>query len=181
MDDELTRYFNDHLAGSSGALLLVEEIAATHDDPEACEFFRRLKQDIGKDREVLEGLLKRIEKKPSVLLKAAGGVAARVGGLKLMWEKVKPGELGMFEALEMLALGIQGKRLLWVVMRDIQPWFPEWADVDFSGLELEAIRQRDQVEEWRLSAARESLLSPERMKECAPSAPAAESANPNRG
>ncbi|RYD35949.1 MAG: hypothetical protein EOP87_06390 [Verrucomicrobiaceae bacterium] len=162
MDNELTRYVNDHLAGSSGALLLVDEIASHHDDPEARLFFAELKDKIREDRDVLDGLLKRIAEEPSALMKVAGGIAARVGGLKLMWEKVEPGKLGMFEALEMLTLGIQGKRLLWTIMREIQPWFPEWTDLNFQELELEAIRQRDEVEEWRVRAGIDSLVSAER-------------------
>jgi hypothetical protein len=71
----------------------------------------------------------------------------------------------MFEALEMLALGVQGKRLLWLVMQEIQPWFPEWSDYDFANLELEAIRQRDGVEVWRIEAAKESLISEKRRAE----------------
>lgn len=162
MDNELTRYINDHLAGASGALLLVEEIATKHDDPEAKDFFFDLKDKILADREQLEDLLRRIEEKPSTLLKAAGAIGARLGGIKLMWEEIEPGKLGMFEALEMLALGIQGKRLLWVVMQNIQPWFPEWEGLDFQELELEAIRQRDTVEEYRVSAAHDSLIEAER-------------------
>lgn len=163
MDGELTRYINDHLAGASGALLLVEEIAKNHDDPEACAFFVDLKGNILEDRSRLESLLGRIEEEPSGILKAAGAIGARLGGIKLLWEKIEPGKLGMFEALEMLALGIQGKRLLWVVMQRIQPWFPEWRGLDFQELELDAIRQRDAVEEYRVSAAQDSLIGGERL------------------
>lgn len=162
MDNELTRYINDHLAGSSGALLLIQELAENHDVPEASGFFTKLHGLVLEDRETLEGLLKGVEKAPSTLLKAAGGVAARVGGLKLMWEKVEPGHLGMFEALEMLALGIQGKRLLWVVCREISPWFPEWDHMNFAALEADALAQRDEVEKWRIAAGLDSLVDAER-------------------
>lgn len=159
MDEELTRYINDHLAGSSGALILVDRISSTHDKAEVRNYFIKLADEIRNDRRMLENLLTRIEQTPSAILKLAGGVAARVGGLKLLWEKVQPGELGMFEAFEMLALGIQGKHLLWIVMREIQPWFPEWEDLDFKRLELDAIRQRDEVEEWRIGAALDSFAT----------------------
>jgi len=162
MDQELERYLNDHLAGSSGALLLIDEIAEKSDNPDAERFFRELKEKVQEDRTLLGKLQKAINKEPSTVLKAAGSIAARVGGLKLMWEGIKPGSLGMFEALEMLALGVQGKRLLWLVMQEIQPLFPEWSNYDFADLELEAIRQRDGVEAWRIEAAKESLISEER-------------------
>jgi hypothetical protein len=162
MDHSLSRYLNDHLAGSSGALLLIQDICENHDIPEAIEFFRDLKRKVSDDRALLEDLLKRIEREPSLLMKAAGGVAARVGGLKLMWEKVEPGQLGMFEALELLAIGIQGKRLLWLALSEISLWFEEWEGIDFRQLELEAIEQRDGVEAWRTEAASDALVSPER-------------------
>lgn len=162
MDEELTRYINDHLAGASGALLVVGEIGNKHDDPEARAFFLALKEKIAGDRGKLEWLLRKIDEKPSALLKAAGAIGARLGGIKLLWEKVEPGKLRMFEALEMLALGIQGKRLLWIVMQRIQPWFPEWEGLDFQKLEMEALHQRDAVEEYRLSAAHDSLVGAER-------------------
>jgi hypothetical protein len=105
MDKELERYLNDHLAGSSAALILIQEIADKSDDPDAKSFFRELKEEVEADRMLLGELQKSIGKEPSAVLKAAGNIAARVGGLKLMWEGIKPGSLGMFEALEMLALG----------------------------------------------------------------------------
>jgi hypothetical protein len=162
MDQELERYLNDHLAGSSGALLLIDEIAEKSDHPDARIFFHKLRKKVEADRALLGELQKAIDKEPSAILKAAGNIAARMGGLKLMWEGIEPGSLGMFEALEMLALGVQGKRLLWRVLQEIQPWFPEWSGYDFADLELEAIRQRDEVEAWRIKAARESLISEER-------------------
>ncbi len=46
------------------------------------------------------------------LLKAAGDFAGRLSWIKLAWEGLLPGKLGMFEALELLTLGITGKHFL---------------------------------------------------------------------
>ena len=162
MDQELTRYLNDHLAGSTGALLLIEKIAEGHDKAEAREFFRLLKARVETDRCLLEDLLEKIGKEPSAFLKIAGGIAARVAGIKLMWEQVEPGKLGLFEALEMLALCVQGKRLLWVSLMEIADWIPEWEGVDFEALEQQAIQQRDDIEFWRLQAAVTILVAGDR-------------------
>lgn len=152
MDQELTRYLNDHLAGSSGALLLIRELADSHDDPEAREYFLQFKEEVEADRALLEDLLVRIGRHASGFHQLAGAIAARIGGFKLMWEHVEPGKLGLFEALEMLALGVQGKCLLWVALREISAWFPEWNDIDFVALELQAAQQRDEIESWRIQA-----------------------------
>lgn len=158
MNHEIERYLNDHLAGSSGALLLIQHLIETLEDPEAVSFFQNLKTDIESDQKQLERLLKSAGLEPSGLLESAGKVTARIGFLKLMWEGFKPGELGLFEALEMLALGVQGKRLLWVSLMQIQSAYPEWMEFDFSDLELAAIRQRDGVEHWRQLAARDTFI-----------------------
>lgn len=162
MDEELARYLHDHLAGSSGALLLIQKLADNHDVPEAKEFFADLKRKVEEDRALLEELLQRIGKDQGTFFKIAGDVAARVGGIKLLWEKVEPGKLGMFEALEMLALGVQGKRLLWLALREIAVWFPEWRDIDFAELEREALGQRDGIEAWRIEASLDILADPGR-------------------
>ncbi len=162
MDPYLTRYLNDHLAGSSCALLLIQELADRHEAPEARQFFLQLKETVTADRSLLEDLLERMGQNPSSVLKVAGGIAARIGGIKLMWEKIEPGKLGLFEALEVLALGVQGKRLLWVALREIVAWFPEWSGIDFAQLEGQAIQQRDHIEFWRIKAARGVLADEER-------------------
>ena len=164
MDQELERYLNDHLAGASGALQLIQHLIETLDEPEAREFFVQLKADITGDRALLENLIISAGLETSAVLKATGAVAAKFGYLKLKWEGFEPGGLGIFEALEMLALGIQGKRLLWVALKEIACWIPEWNDRNFGNLELEAIRQRDGVELWRIEAALDTRASTERRR-----------------
>ncbi len=86
-----------------------------------------------------------------------------VGGCpKLNWEQVEPGELGMFEALELLALGVQGKRQLWAALGEVAPWFPEWNGIDFANLESRAIQQRGGIESRRIEAAKEILANSDR-------------------
>lgn len=141
---------------------MIQELIETFEDPQAVDFFTELKNDVAGDRRLLERLLATAGLQPSGLLKAAGKVTARIGFLKLMWEGFEPGELGLFEALEILALGVQGKRLLWVTLNDIARSYPEWKDFNFADLELEAIRQREGVEFWRIEAARKTFVSAER-------------------
>jgi hypothetical protein len=162
MDHSLTRYLNDHLAGSSGVILVVQILADSHDAFEAREFFNHLKEKVEADRAILEDLLERIGQNPSAFLQVVGGIAARIGDIKLIWEQVEPGKLGLFEALEMLALGVQGKLLLWVALSEIAPWFPEWNGIEFAELELQAIQQRDGIESWRLQVARDILVDVQR-------------------
>jgi hypothetical protein len=162
MDHELERYLNDHLAGSAGAVRLIDHLATCQEDPGETEFFRSLKSKVEADREQLRELLARAGLKESAALQAAGKLTAGAGNLKLKWEGMEPGELGMLEALEMLALGIQGKRLLWLMLAELAPAIPEWQGIPFAELELAAIEQRDAVEARRLRHGRDSLIDPRR-------------------
>lgn len=162
MDSNLERYLNDHLAGSSGAVDLIAAIAKASDDPLQSAFFQDLREKVEDDREILKGLLAKIGQRDSKLLQVAGGLTEKAGRLKLMWEGFEPGKLGMFEALEMLCLGIQGKRLLWTILGGIRSSIPEWSDLDFSALAQEAVAQRDAVEVYRLQAGIDALVDAER-------------------
>lgn len=162
MDSNLERYLNDHLAGSSGAVDLIARLAEASDDPAQSDFFCELRIKVETDRELLKSLLEKIGQRDSGLLQVAGSLTEKAGRLKLLWEGLEPGKLGIFEALEMLCLGIQGKRLLWLVLGRIAPWIPEWSEIDFAALEAEAIDQRDSVEEYRLQAGIDALIHGER-------------------
>lgn len=157
MDTELERYLNDHLAGAAGAVALMQNLIERTDVPEQRVFLRDLKGKVEADRVFLMGLISALGGEPGLVAKAVGKAAAGVSFLKLAWEGLEPGKLGMFEAWEMLAMGIQGKRLLWLALKEVACWYPEWECIDFATLELEAIRQRDDVEQWRIEAAKETL------------------------
>lgn len=162
MDSKLQRYLNDHLAGSAGAVDLLQSICDAQDEPEEARYFREQKSKVEEERRFLKGLIEKLGKKDSTLLQAAGKLTGKASKLKLLWEGFEPGRLGMFEALEILAAGIQAKRLLWVVLREIAPWIPEWEGCDFEKLEKEALAQRDAVEGRRIEAGVAALVEPER-------------------
>ena len=161
-DNELQRYLNDHLAGSAGAIGLIRKLATGAADAEEARFFRELEEKVEEDRRLLKELIGRLGQSSSPVLETAGEITAAAGRLKLMWEGMEPGRLGRFEAMEILALGIQGKRLLWVVLGELAPFVPEWQGIEFAELELDAIAQRDAAETRRIDAAMDALLDAER-------------------
>jgi len=167
MDQPIERYLNDHHAGASGALHLIRQLAERQEIESERLFFQNLQKMVEKDQTLLKDLLEKANMEKSLTLQIAGTLTEGAGRLKLLWEGLKPGELGMFEALEVLALGIQGKRLLWAMLGELSPYFPEWDSYDFAELELQAIKQRDQVEERRIETGRESLLDGQRYSQWA--------------
>lgn len=68
----------------------------------------------------------------------------------------------MLEALEMLELGIQSKCLFWKGLSEVAQRFPEWTEIGFAELEQQASEQRNDIESWRINAARDVLASPKR-------------------
>lgn len=157
MNQELERYLNDHLAGSCAAVVLLTDLATRQDTDSGRDFFLNLKASVEEDQVLLRELIEKAGMKESKALQVAGAITAKAGRLKLLWEGLDPGELGMFEALEMLAIGIHGKRLLWVMLGEIAPQIPGWRDVNFPALDQAAVRQRDAVEVRRVEAGRESF------------------------
>ncbi|MCW1885054.1 hypothetical protein OKA04_09975 [Luteolibacter flavescens] len=158
MDDNLTRYLNDHLGGSAGAIGLIRSLAASACDTVEAAFFNDLERKVESDRTLLKDLISRLGESSSAMLEVAGSITGAASRLKLNWDGMEPGYLGRFEGMEVLALGIQGKRLLWVILAELAPFIPEWEGVDFAKLELDAIEQRDAVEDRRMEAGVDAML-----------------------
>lgn len=157
MNQELAHYLNGHLAASELDLSLAAEIAAGIGKPDARMLFQELEKSFALDRKTLQELIVSIGAEESALTQFAGRLSSRLSALKLWWEGLKPGELGMFEALEMLANRLEGKLLLWKTLREISSGFAGWQSIDFDELERRAREQREGVEIWRMDAARDCL------------------------
>jgi len=133
---ELQRYINDHLNGSSRALDLTHDLMARQKCGSHHQFLTDLAHDIKRDREALKGLLS----------KAGLDYCSKATGQNPpVSTKSDSSGIESTAVLEMLALCIQGKRLLWVALGALVPWFPEWHPLDFRMLELDAIRQKDGI------------------------------------
>ena len=67
--------------------------------------------------------------------------------------------LSRFLELDILAMGIDGKKLLWSNIRDVANVAARLPDVDFDELIERAERQRAELEPFRAEAGREALAS----------------------
>lgn len=155
MNNGLQRYLNDHLAGSESALKLAEHLISRTTGA-GSGFFKGLRRSIEEDQRTLVEVMKLAGVKTNPLLRLAGNLTGGAARLKL---RLDPATLGDFESLEMLSLGIQGKRLLWRILDEISPYFPQWKEIDFIQLEKEAVMQRDAVEDLRIHAGKEALAA----------------------
>jgi len=155
--DALRTYLNDHLGGASAALQLLDHLATSARIPGDREFFLGLHAEIGEDRDALRQLISAIGAEPSAVRQAGGWLAAKFGELKLTFDSPVRGTLDRFEALEVLALGILGKRALWSALQTLTPPPPELQGLDLAALERRAREQHDRVEARRLQSARRAL------------------------
>ena len=149
--DDLPTYLNDHYAGSVAAVQLVEHLGRKCEEKRS--LFDALHADLIADQEVLAELVQRTGSK-SVVRRAAAWLLEKVSRVKFKAGGEDFGELGLFEALEVLALGITGKRLLWSALsRSLKdPVFLH--GIDLGKLEQRAAEQFNRVETLRLECAR---------------------------
>jgi hypothetical protein len=156
-NDTLTAYLNDHLAGSTAALELLEHMCGTASAPGDREFLTGLSGEIAEDRQTLEDIVRRVGGHQSAVRQIGGWIAEKAGRLKLMLDDPSGGALKRLESLELLALGIHGKQALWRALASVAPMVPQLADLRFLELEARAVDQHARVEARRVEAARAAL------------------------
>jgi hypothetical protein len=152
-------YLNDHLAGSVAALELLDHLSDLHSDPARKQFFVGLRAEIEEDQKVLQRLLDQAGGEESPVRKAAAWLTEKLGRAKLKLEASGDGELRVFEALETLALGIQGKLTLWRALEAAADRIPQFQGMDFARLKQRALQQQQRVEDQRLQSARAALAA----------------------
>ncbi len=155
-DENLRAYLNDHLAGSVGAIAMVERVIEENAGDLLGRRLEEILQEIKQDQSVLQDLIDRAGGKENSLKKAGAWLAEKAGRVKLGGTG-DPGGLARLEVLETLAIGMQGRRALWRGLRVVVDQHPVLRDLDLDLMERRAVEQHDRVEQWRLEVAREVL------------------------
>lgn len=157
--EDLSSYLNDHLAGSVGALELLDRLMKIYKGKPLERFFRDLRNEIDADQETLKELIANLGEKESAVRKAGAWIVEKLSRAKIQLSETRKGELGLLLALEGLALGITGKRSLWRALSVASETVPQLRALDYAELEKRAIEQHDRVEAMRLEVAREVFKS----------------------
>lgn len=159
-DDLLATYLNDHLAGSVVAIELLSRLADNADggSPRKQEVIE-LQKEITTDQDLLKKLLESRSSGQSTVKKAGAWVMEKVTRAKLHLAESTDAGLGEVEALEVLSLGIAGKKGLWEVLQDVLPE-SEFPGNPWAKLIQSADEQRAKVERWRMEAARTAFMPP---------------------
>jgi hypothetical protein len=158
MSGEILRtYLNDHLAGSVAAVELLDHLIKLHQKSDRESWYRRLRAEIEEDQKVLQHMLEQVGGRESRMRKAAAWMSEKFGQAKFALDDPGDNQLRILEALETLALGIQGKLLLWRSLGSIAATLPALRAVDLGRLERRAGEQFEQVDTERLLVARTAL------------------------
>lgn len=156
MRDNLTIYLHDHLSASKSAVDLLNALKDHHREDEWGPFAASLLSEIESERSLLESLVRELGGGKAGFKEAAGWIAAKAGRLKL---HNTSDAFGVFEALELLLVGISGKAALWRALQFISRTDARLQGKDYPSLIAAAERQSAQVEDRRIAIAPRALAA----------------------
>ena len=156
MDNPLATYLADHLAGSVHAIEVLKNLHDAYAPEPLGKFAAGLQLEVEADRAVLQNLAERVGTGSSVVKELGAWTSEKFSRIKL--KHGSGNNLGTYEALEFLELGIHGKWALWRALAAIAPADPRLQDLDYERLIARAEEQRAKVDAWRLDIARLALL-----------------------
>ena len=146
MEELLAIYLNDHLAGATLGVELARRLRASNeDDPEFGPALAGLCAEIEADRETLKAAMDRLGVGQSKLKPLAAVLGERVGRLKLNGRLWGYSPLSRLDELELLQIGVVGKRRLWRALEHTHAG-------DLQGFDLGALAERATEQLRRLEA-----------------------------
>jgi hypothetical protein len=150
-------YLNDHLAGSVVGVELAKRAASNNEGTELGDFLSELAEDIEEDRGALKSVLDHFGVTENRVKIPIAWAAEKVGRLKPNGQITGYSPLSRLVELEGLALGVTGKLALW---RSLAATQSDLGAFSLETLIARAESQQEDLEKWRLEAAREAFGAP---------------------
>lgn len=116
MMNALGTYLQDHLAGAEFGLALLQDLSDQEGDPVIASVCHDLHSEIEEDRDDLNKLVARLGEQTSPLKESLADLVQKLSRSKL--DKTK--DLGLFESVELLSLGVLGKLALWKTLETLE-------------------------------------------------------------
>lgn len=152
MGDRLSIYLNDHLAGATAGIELARRLRGSNEgDREFGPPLAEICAEIESDRDVLVAMMGRLGVEPGRLKPALAVAGERLGRLKPNGQLRGYSPLSRLAELEMLQIGVGGKRRLWEALARTHA--EELASFDLEALATRAAAQLRRLEELHLKAA----------------------------
>jgi hypothetical protein len=154
----LSTYLNDHLAGAVAGVSIIEAVIEHIADQQDAETLDQVKREIEEDKVELERLISSLDIDESTFRKTTGWISEKMAEIKLRFDDPAAGGLFVFEALEALSLGIEGKRSLWTLLSAASETNSKLRSVDYKQLIKRAEDQRERVEALRIKTGVKALV-----------------------
>ena len=146
MGELLAIYLNDHLAGATAGVELARRLRGSNeDDPEFGPVLTEVCAEIEADRETLKAVMDRLEVGQSKVKPLVAVLGERLGRLKLNGRLWSYSPLSRLDELELLQIGVAGKRRLWRALEHTHAG-------DLSRFDLGALAERATGQLRRLEA-----------------------------
>lgn len=156
MTDPLAAYVQDHLAGARFAVTLLQDLSKQNFDADVAHFSVDLRSQVEADRQVLEEFSIQLGSATHSWKEIAAWVAQKVSQFKLNVNT----PVGIFEAIEFLTLGVQGKQALWKALDAARDGDSRVGGLDLTTLSARAQSQYLELEALRLRLAARAIRSP---------------------
>lgn len=158
-NNHLSTYLNDHLAGSVTIIHLLEHLQQTKAGQGVEGFLAALHREVVADRRTLEEIMQRAQVGQHPHRTATAWLAEQLSRLKLRLDDPGDGALHLLEALELVEVGIEGKRALWSALALAAEQAPLLQGYDYDHLMERAQAQHDRVEAVRTETAKTALAA----------------------
>jgi hypothetical protein len=158
-DGHLRIYMNDQLAAGVLWRELARRAREQNSDGALGSALEQVADEIAEDVATFEGIMDRLGLARDPLKPRLAMIAERLGRLKPNGQLRGYSPLSRFVELEFLAMGIEGKKILWTTLRDLAGLGERLEDVGFDRLIERAERQRATLEPFRSDAGREAFIS----------------------
>ena len=152
VDKYLGIYLRDQLALGVSWRELARRARGNNRGTPLGEALTEVSVGIAEDVQTFQTIMRRLGIRPNPVKIGLGVVAERIGRLKLNGRLAGYSALSRFLELEILTMGIDSKKQLWVTLRDLAGLGARLPDVDFDGLIDRAQQQRDTLEPFRIRA-----------------------------
>lgn len=152
-------YLADHLAAGAAGLALARRSAGSNAGNETGRFLRDLAAEIGEDHRTLRRVMAQLSFEGSRLKELVALAGEKVGRLKPNGQVRGYSPLSRLLELETLSVGISGKLALWRSLEQLPEVAERLPGIDLTQLVKRAERQRAELEEHRIAAARQAFLA----------------------
>jgi hypothetical protein len=150
-------YMNDQLASGLVFRELAHRAARENAGSAAGNALAHVAAQIAEDLETFERLMGRLGLKRSRVKPQLAVATERLARLKLNGRLFGYSALSRFVELDVLVIGIEGKKILWENLADLAGLRARLPDMDFDALAERAAAQRTELEPFRREAGRDAL------------------------